>query len=76
MVVSARPASMLWRSQAVYLDIDDVICLDQPYGYGLLAKPPPRDLWQKLVHGPAVQALQQVMGAHEPWGVVTSDWLR
>jgi len=63
------------------LDIDDVLCLSQPFGgyqaRGALWRPSeaPRDIWEKLFHPPAVAALQQLMQECAPEVVLTTSWL-
>jgi hypothetical protein len=63
------------------LDIDDVLCLSQPFGgyhaRAALWRPSeePKDLWETLFHPNAVAALQHLMQECEPQVVVTSSWL-
>lgn len=63
----------------LFLDIDDVLCINQPYGgYDVFqpASDQPADLWQRLWHPPAVDVLKAVVDEHKPSIVVTSSWLR
>jgi len=63
----------------LFLDFDDVICLNAPYGgfdVAMASKEMPDDLWAKLWHEPAVKVLQEVLEAHKPYVIVTSSWLR
>lgn len=63
----------------LFLDFDDVICLNAPYGgfdVAMASKEMPDDLWEKLWHEPAVKVLVQVLEAHNPYVIVTSSWLR
>ncbi|WP_349742938.1 HAD domain-containing protein [Roseateles cavernae] len=69
------------RRGLLLLDIDDVLCLSQPFGgyhaRGALWHPAeaPKDLWEKLFHPPAVVAMQELMSACRPQVVLTSSWL-
>ncbi len=63
----------------LFLDFDDVICLNAPYGgfdVAMASKEMPDDLWAKLWHEPAVKLLQEVLEAHNPYVIITSSWLR
>lgn len=61
----------------LFLDIDDVICTNSPYGgYDLFAPDPPRDLWACLFHPPAVATLRVIVEELDPQVVITSSWLR
>ena len=61
----------------VFLDFDDVICINSPYGgYDVLAPDPPSDLHQRLFHAPAVEALKAIVDEFDPLFVITSSWLR
>jgi hypothetical protein len=63
----------------LFLDFDDVICLNEPYGgYDVIAPESerPADLWQRLWHPPAVETLLAVVEAHKPHIVLTTSWLR
>lgn len=61
----------------VFLDFDDVICLNSPYGaYDLLAPNPPDDLWARLFHEPAVRTLEVIVREFGPQVVITTSWLR
>ena len=61
----------------VFLDFDDVICINSPYGgYDVLAPDPPCDLHQRLFHAPAVKALKAIVDEFDPQFVITSSWLR
>lgn len=63
------------------LDIDDVLCLSQPYGgfhvRNAFYSPSraPHDLWERLFHPEAVAALQELMRECRPLVVITSSWL-
>lgn len=62
----------------LFLDLDDVICLNSPYGaYDLfqVMEARPQDLYQRLFHAPAVKALLKVMSYAEPRVVMTTSWL-
>lgn len=61
----------------VFLDIDDVICVNAPYGgYDVFAPNQPSDLWDLLFHAPAVETLRTVADEFHPRFVITSSWLR
>ena len=64
----------------LFLDIDDVLCLNAPYGgHDVLhsaSGPPPPDLWQRLFHPIAKAVLLQVLQEHQPAVVLTTSWLR
>lgn len=63
----------------LFLDFDDVICLNNPYGgfdVAMASKELPDDLWAKLWHAPAVSALLEVIDINKPRVVVTSSWLQ
>lgn len=63
----------------LFLDFDDVICLNTPYGgydVAMSSTEVPDDLWEKLWHEPAVKVLIQVLEAHNPNVIITSSWLR
>jgi len=63
----------------LFLDFDDVICTSKPYGgYDLFqaADEQPADLFERLWHPPAVQALLTILEEHAPRVVITTSWLR
>jgi hypothetical protein len=61
----------------LFLDFDDVICINSPYGgYDVLAPNPPEDLYARLWHPPAVQTLLAIIYEHRPAIVITTSWLR
>jgi hypothetical protein len=63
----------------VFLDFDDVICLNEPYGGHDVFQPEserPVDLWERLFHPPAVRTLQTVVGQYQPQVVIITSWLR
>lgn len=65
------------RRPVLFLDIDDVICINAPYGgYDLAAPDPPPDLWTRLFHAPAVETLRVIVEEFDPQVVITSSWLR
>lgn len=73
-----RGAPRLGRA-LLHLDIDDVLCIGRPYGgYDVFqpASAQPADLWQRLWHPPAVDALKSVLTEFQPSVVLTSSWLR
>jgi hypothetical protein len=62
------------------LDLDDVLCLNNPYGGNdvrqAAANNAPPDLWQRLFHPTARDVLLQVLQEHQPTVVLTTSWLR
>ena len=61
----------------VFLDLDDVICINSPYGgYDVFAPDRPVDLWERLFHKPAVHTLLQIIDEFNPHFVLTTSWLR
>lgn len=63
----------------IFLDFDDVLCLNAPYGGNhlrLLAEEQPPDLWERFWHPPSVQTLLIIMEEFEPHVVITTSWLR
>lgn len=63
----------------VFLDFDDVICLNAPYGgYDVMraAYEEPPDLWRRLFHPSSVDVLCAIIREHTPRVVITSSWLR
>lgn len=69
---SAAPSQPL-----VFLDLDDVICLNDPYGgYDVLVQPRPSDLWEKLFAREATEVLLEVICEHQPRIVLTTSWVR
>jgi hypothetical protein len=61
----------------LFLDFDDVICLNRPYGgYDLAAPDKPADLYERLWHAPALELLRGVVQEHQPEIVLATSWLR
>lgn len=61
----------------LFLDFDDVVCLNSPYGgYDVMTQPWPEDLFDKLWHPRAMAVLQAIVSVFSPQVVVTSSWLR
>ncbi len=61
----------------LFLDFDDVLVLNRPYGgYDVVAPNPPPDLWERLFHRPAVDVLQDVLHEFSPSVVISTSWLR
>lgn len=61
----------------VFLDFDDVICINAPYGaYDIFAPDPPDDIWALLFHAPAVETLRDIVEEFDPRFIITSSWLR
>lgn len=65
----------------LFLDIDDVLCLNQPFGgyhaRGALLRPAdePKDIWQKIFHPAAAAALKELMLTCHPQVVLTTSWI-
>jgi hypothetical protein len=60
----------------LFLDFDDVICLNRPYGgYDVASSERPPDLWKKLWHLPAVALLEEVVTSSRAHVVLTTSWL-
>lgn len=60
----------------VFLDFDDVICLNNPYGgYDALVPNPPLEIWAQLFHAPAVEVLRKIAEQFNPRFVITTSWL-
>ena len=63
----------------ILLDFDDVIVLNRPGqfgGYDVIAPNPPPELWSRLFHIPATNALVAALTEHEARVVITTSWLR
>ena len=61
----------------VFLDFDDVICLNRHYGgFDVFSPDPPDELWPRLFHPPAVAVLQELVSEFAPKFVLTTSWLR
>jgi len=64
----------------LFLDMDDVLCLNDPYGgYDVLLASRgdvPEDLWLKLFHPQARAVLLQTVQEHQPAVVLTTSWIR
>lgn len=63
----------------LFLDFDDVICVNDPYGGRDLmraAGDQPPDMWERLWHPPSADALLRTIDEHSPRVVITSSWLR
>lgn len=73
---ATRPISAESVRPLVFLDFDDVLCVNRPYGgYDVIAPDPPADLWARLFHPPAVSTLLRIIEEHEPLVVITTSWL-
>ena len=63
----------------LFLDFDDVLCLQKPYGGHDLSRPHaerPVDLFERLWHPPAAQMLLSIVQKYRPHIVITTSWLR
>lgn len=61
----------------VFLDFDDVICLNKSYGgYDVVDPNPSEAVWKKLFHPPAVELLRVITEEFDPRFVITTSWLR
>lgn len=65
---------MSTRRALLFLDMDEVLCLNNPYGGHALKNQPP-GIWDLLFHRPAVEVLNLVMKEHGPQVIITSSWL-
>ena len=64
-------------TSVLFLDFDEILCLNRPYGGGhLLMRPHPADLHLHLWHPPALKALLEVVENIRPSIVLTTTWLR
>lgn len=73
---STDPVMADSRGALVFLDFDEVICLNEPYGGNdLMASEKPDDLWERLFHKPAVETLERILIEFEPRVVITTSWL-
>jgi hypothetical protein len=61
----------------LFLDFDDVVCLNQPYGgFDALSAAPPPGLYENLfAQGPRA-VLRNIHDEHQPRYVITTSWLR
>jgi hypothetical protein len=65
------------RPPILFLDIDDVLCINDPYGgLDVLSAHPPPDLHERLFHRPAVEALLAIVDEHRPVVVMSTSWVR
>jgi hypothetical protein len=61
----------------LFLDLDDVLCLNDPYGgYDVLTGEVADGIWEALFHVPAVKTLLRVLDECQPAVVLTTSWLR
>lgn len=61
----------------IFLDLDDVLCLNTPYGgHDLLRRRYPNDFWEKLFSKEATSVLLKLIREHDPSIVLTTSWLR
>jgi hypothetical protein len=61
----------------LFLDLDDVLCLNDPYGgYDILAPGKPADLYKKLFEAGSVRRLNEILARACPQVVMTTSWLR
>lgn len=73
---TAQSATVDCVRPLLFLDFDDVICLNRPYGgYDLAATERPADLWDRLWHRPALAVLEAFVAARRPRVVLTTSWL-
>ena len=65
------------RPPLLFLDIDDVLCVNDPYGgLDVISPNPPSDLHERLFHRPAVETLLAIVREHRPAVVMTTSWIR
>ena len=61
----------------IFLDLDDVLCLNAPYGgYDVAVEPRPKDLWEKLFSQEAADILLDVVRDYHPRIILTTSWLK
>lgn len=61
----------------IFLDFDDVICLNSPYGgYDVMLRPCPEDLWERLFAPEAKDVLLDALQQTNAQVVITTSWLR
>jgi hypothetical protein len=61
----------------LFLDFDDVICTNDPYGgYDVFLPDHPVDLWERLWNPKAVATLRVILDKYDPQVVLTTSWLR
>lgn len=61
----------------LFLDIDDVLCINSRYGgYDVFAPDQPPDLYDHLFHPPCVEVLRWAVECFKPSVVLTTSWLR
>jgi hypothetical protein len=76
-----QTATHVPRRPVLFVDIDDVLCLNEPFGCvhvrNALRSPSdaPPDLWRRLFHHESVQALNSLLEEFRPQVVITSSWL-
>ena len=63
--------------KVLFLDFDDVICLNKPYGGHDVfhRKKAPPDLWERLFSESCKQQLREINDAHHPSYVLTTSWV-
>lgn len=60
----------------LFLDFDDVICLNDPYGgYDVAARDPPPDLWTRLFNRSCTRRLLRIIKEAQPRVIITTSWL-
>jgi hypothetical protein len=61
----------------LFLDIDDIVCLNRPYGaYDVMTTDVSAEVYEQLMHAPAVDVLLAALAEHRPRVVMTSSWIR
>ena len=71
------PCAVSVMQPILFLDLDDVLCLNDPYGgCDALTGEAPDGPWERLFHAPAVKTLLRVLDEHQPLVVLTTSWLR
>ena len=61
----------------IFLDMDDTVCLNAPFGFfDVLSPDPPPDVWERLFDPGAVEILRTVVDEYDPSVVFTTSWLR
>jgi hypothetical protein len=71
------PCAVSVMQPILFLNLDDVLCLNDPYGgYDVLTGEVADGIWEALFHVPAVKTLLRVLDECQPAVLLTTSWLR